>query len=555
MALFDDKNREAKMKTFREKEGEDLARILSVKYGAEYVDLSQISIDTDALKLIPEAKAREYNVVLFSKLNKKLSLAVFAPKSTEAEEMVKELEKKGYSIKLFMVSKRSLESAWSRYKDISFSTETEAGVLTVSNEQIENSIKEIRTVDGVIEMLQDVLALKKSYRVSRIVETLLAGSLSLEASDIHIEPEEMNVRIRFRLNGILTNIINIDLETYKLLLSRLKLLAGLKLNVKKEAQDGRFSIKLGKTDIEIRASSLPGAYGESVVLRILNPESIKASTERLGIDDDLFKAIKKELSKPNGMILNTGPTGSGKTTTLYAFLKQLHKPEIKIITIEDPIEYHLPGIVQTQVDRAKKYSFSTGLRASLRQDPDIIMVGEIRDNETASIALHAALTGHLVLSTLHTNSAAGTFPRLLDLGIDPKIIGPAVNVAMAQRLVRTFVENKKKKIPLEGKDREDVERVLAGVVDKSKIPQTNYVWIPDVVQGNNFNEAYDARIGIYEAVIVDEEMEKFLSTNPRESEIQTEAKKQGFLDMKEDGVIKALNGITSLNEVRRVIEL
>jgi type IV pilus assembly protein PilB len=554
MVLFDDKNREEKVKSFRVKEEEDLAKILSVKYGVEYVDLSQVSINTDALKLIPENEARENKVALFSKLNKKLSLAVLSPKSTGAQTIIENLEKEGYKIKVFMVSNKSLESAWIRYKDISFSTETKAGVLTISDEQIKESIKRARTVSDVVEMMREVLAMKKSYRISRIVETVLAGALSLEASDIHIEPEESTVRIRFRLNGILTNIINLNQETYKLLLSRIKLLSGLKLNVHKEAQDGRFSINLGHTDIEIRTSALPGAYGESIVLRILNPESIKSSIEVLGIDEDLFKAIKKELSKPNGMILNTGPTGSGKTTTLYAFLSLLHRPEIKIITIEDPIEYHLPGIVQTQVDREKKYSFSSGLRASLRQDPDIIMVGEIRDKETASIALDAALTGHLVLSTLHTNSAAGTFPRLIDLGINPKIIGPAINITMAQRLVRMLREDKKKKVPLEGQDKEDVLRILAGVADKSKIPQTNYVWVPDI-EGEDVDSAYSDRIGIYEAVIVDKEMKKFLSDSPREAEITDEAKKQGLLDMREDGVIKVLNGVTSLQEVRRVIDL
>jgi len=554
MALFDDKNREGKLKSFREKEGEDLAKILSQKYGAKYADLSRFSIDTNALKLLPEKVAKENNMAVFSKLNKDIKVAVFSPKNVETQSILEKLKKEGYMPEIFMVSQKSLESAWVRYKDISFSTETEAGVLSVSNEQIEKAIKETRTLKEVIEMIRETLAMKKSYKISRIVEILLAGALSMRASDVHIEPEESNVRIRYRLNGILTNITELDTETYELLLSRIKLLAGLKLNVKKEAQDGRFSIKLGKSDIEIRASSLPGAYGESIVLRILNPETIKVSMENLGMDPDLLMAVEREISKPNGMILNTGPTGSGKTTTLYAFLQKIHQPEIKIITIEDPVEYHLPGVVQTQVDRKKKYSFSTGLRASLRQDPDIIMVGEIRDKETASIAIDAALTGHLVLSTLHTNSAAGTFPRLIDLDVNPNVIGPAINVTMAQRLVRKLDEKKRKEIPIEGKDKEDIERILLGVTDKSKIPQTNHLWVPDVPEGDP-STGYTERIGIFEAIIVDKEMEELISKKPREIEIEEMAKKQGFLNMREDGVIKALKGITSLDEVRRVIEL
>ncbi len=553
MALFADKKTERKIKLLREREKEDLAKLLSKKYGVEYGDLSRVSIDTDALKLIPEGVAKENKVAVFSKLEKNVNVAAHSPKDDGVTNVLEELKKKGFAPKIFMVSNKSLEKAWTMYKDISFSEKTKAGVLEISSEQIENLVKKIKTLDEVIKIIKETLVMKKGHKTSRIIETVLAGALAMETSDVHIEPEESNARLRFRLNGMLTEILYFDTKTYNLLLSRIKILAGLKLNVKKEAQDGRFSINLGETDVEIRASSMPGAYGEAIVLRILNPETIKVSMEALGMDEDLLKAIMGELQKPNGIILNTGPTGSGKTTTLYAFLSKIHQPEIKIITIEDPIEYHLPGVVQTQVDRKKKYTFSTGLRSSLRQDPDIIMVGEIRDNETAKIAIHAALTGHLVLSTLHTNSAAGTFPRLIDLGVDEKVIGPAVNVSMAQRLVRKLGE-KRKEIPIKGKDKEDIERILAGVVDKSKIPQTNHLWVPDVPE-NSSDTGYSGRTGIFEAILIDDEMEQLISKKPRETEVEELAKKQGILTMKEDAVIKALKGITSLEEVKRVIEL
>jgi type IV pilus assembly protein PilB len=553
MALFADKKTERKIKLLREREKEDLAKLLSKKYGVEYGDLSRVSIDADALKLIPEGVAKENKVAVFSKLEKNVNVAAHSPKDDGVTNVLEELKKKGFAPKIFMVSNKSLEKAWTMYKDISFSEKTKAGVLEISSEQIENLVKKIKTLDEVIKIIKETLVMKKGHKTSRIIETVLAGALAMETSDVHIEPEESNARLRFRLNGMLTEILYFDTKTYNLLLSRIKILAGLKLNVKKEAQDGRFSINLGETDVEIRASSMPGAYGEAIVLRILNPETIKVSMEALGMDEDLLKAIMGELQKPNGIILNTGPTGSGKTTTLYAFLSKIHQPEIKIITIEDPIEYHLPGVVQTQVDRKKKYTFSTGLRSSLRQDPDIIMVGEIRDNETAKIAIHAALTGHLVLSTLHTNSAAGTFPRLIDLGVDEKVIGPAVNVSMAQRLVRKLGE-KRKEIPIKGKDKEDIERILAGVVDKSKIPQTNHLWVPDVPE-NSSDTGYSGRTGIFEAILIDDEMEQLISKKPREIEVEELAKKQGILTMKEDAVIKALKGITSLEEVRRVIEL
>jgi len=293
----------------------------------------------------------------------------------------------------------------------------------------------------------------------------MAGALSLKASDVHIEPEENSTHLRYRLDGILTKIGEIDTKTYKQLLSRIKLTAGLKLNIKNNAQDGRFSIKVKNSEMEIRTSTMPGTYGESVVLRILNPDSISVSIEKLGIEPRLFKILEEEISKPNGMILNTGPTGSGKTTTLYAFLKRIDSPEIKVITIEDPVEYHIKGITQTQTDVDKGYTFAKGLKSALRQDPDVIMVGEIRDSETAEIAIQSSLTGHLVLSTLHTNTAAGTFPRFVDLGMNPRILGSAINLTMAQRLVRKLCNDCKKEIPIEGEDRTIIDKILSGIQD------------------------------------------------------------------------------------------
>jgi type IV pilus assembly protein PilB len=288
---------------------------------------------------------------------------------------------------------------------------------------------------------------KQSYKISRLLEIIIAGALALKASDVHIEPEEKFVRIRYRLDGVLTDILHFDKETFRLLLSRIKLLSGMKLNLT-GAQDGRYSIILENTEIEIRTSILPSAYDESIVMRVLNPTSISVPLESLGIPRKLLSVLLKEIDKPEGMILTTGPTGSGKTTTLYAFLRKVYTPEIKVITIENPIEYHLEGIVQTQVNTDKGYTFLEGLRSALRQDPDIIMVGEIRDRETAEIAVNSALTGHLVFSTLHTNNAAGTFPRLIDLGVNPKVITSALSVSMAQRLVRKLCPECMKKIKL-----------------------------------------------------------------------------------------------------------
>ena len=313
---------------------------------------------------------------------------------------------------------------------------------------------------------------------------------------------------------------------------------------------------MGEEEISVRTSVIPEAYGESIVLRILNPKSIAITFEELGIDKKLMDILEKELSKPNGMILTTGPTGSGKTTTLYAFLRKIYTPETKIITLEDPVEYHLPNIVQTQVEEAIGYSFSAGLRSILRQDPDIIMVGEIRDLETAKTAINSALTGHLVLSTLHTNNAAGTIPRLIDLGVNPTSIAPAVNISMAQRLIRKLCDKCKEKQPASEMEVAVIKKVIDTFPENKERPATQEIFIWRV-KGCQFcnNLGYKGRIGVYEAILIDDEIEPLILLNPTETEILKKSEKQGILNMKQDGILKVLNGTTSLDELARVIEL
>jgi type II secretory ATPase GspE/PulE/Tfp pilus assembly ATPase PilB-like protein len=406
----------------------------------------------------------------------------------------------------------------------------------------------------IISILQNTLGAKKSYRVSRILETLVAGALAVDASDIHLEPEEGYVLLRYRLDGVLQEVVRFDNETYALLLSRIKLISGMKLNIKKDSQDGRFSIRLSFGDIEVRVSILPGAYNESVVMRLLNPKSIDVPLESLGINPKLLKILLEEINRPDGMLLTTGPTGSGKTTTLYSFLKKVSNPEVKIITIEDPIEYHLPGIVQTQVND-KGYTFAEGLRAVVRQDPDIIMIGEIRDNETADIAINSALTGHLVFSTIHTNDAAGTFPRLIDLGANPTIIPSALRVSMAQRLVRRLCPVCRKEAVIEGDVKKELEATLAGIEDVSVIPtDRTKMWVSVGCDKCN-HTGYKGRIGIYEAILMNETVEKAVQMSSSDRDIWISAKGQGILTMKQDGVLKILAGITSYDELERVITL
>lgn len=555
MIDFNEDKQNQRINDLHKQEEERLAQMMAQKHNLPYVDLSVVPINIDALRFIGEIDAREGQMGAFSSADKQVSIAILSPNNAKAKEVIDHLVEKGYKVDIFMVSHASLEKIWSHYKDLSFSFETKSGALDIANEQITDFLKEVHTVNDVTRLITEVLEMKKSYRISRILEIILAGAIATGVSDVHLEPEESYVHLRYRLDGVLVDITNLDTDTYKLLLSRIKLISNLKLNVG-SAQDGRFSIKIDTQEIEVRTSVLPGAYNESVVMRILNPNAISVPLEDLGIHPKLLTILLKEISKPNGMILNTGPTGSGKTTTLYAFLKKVHVPGIKIITIENPIEYHLPGIVQTQTDEKKNYTFAEGLRSAVRQDPDIIMIGEIRDEETAEIAVNSALTGHLVFSTLHTNNAAGTFPRLIDLGVNAKTLSSAINIAMAQRLVRKLCSECKKKVELAGKNKELVSLILSGITDKQYLDGVEDTHIYESVGCDACNHTgYKGRIGIYEAIQMDEQIEQVAMNNPSEREIAKAAQHQNLLTLRQDGIIKVLKGVTSIDELERIIDI
>ena len=550
MAQTDDTDN--RLKELQLREEEELALILSHRYNIRYLDLTRVSINSDALRLIEEPIARLAEIAGFDIVGKKLTIAVRSPQHPKLPAILEDLEKRGYTVEQVLVSRASLARAWEHYKDLSFAVESKQGVLDVSPTELKKVLESIHTIEDIQKAVASVTEMKRAYRVSKILEVVLAGAFAVDASDIHIEPEQNQVRLRYRLDGVLHDVINFDLDTANLLLSRLKLLSGLKLNLKNRPQDGRFSLVMDAKEIEIRASVIPGAYGETVVMRLLNPDTISVPFEALGMEPKLRALIEREIGNPNGMLLNTGPTGSGKTTTLYACMKKINSSEIKIITIEDPVEYHVAGLVQTQVDE-KNYTFLQGLRSALRQDPDVIMIGEIRDEEVAKTAIDAALTGHFVFSTLHTNDAAGSFPRLVDLGVDPKVFGSAINIAMAQRLVRVLCKQCKKEVPLEGKNKERVDKVLAGLRDKTAIPaDISKVFEPAGCSVCN-NTGFKGRIGVFEAVVIDSEMDALLRTSPSEHEIQALQHKKEILTMVEDGIMKVLTGVTSLDELNRVV--
>jgi type IV pilus assembly protein PilB len=556
MVDFDESKQNKRLEEMRKNEEEDVSRILAGRYGYNYLDLSAIPINSDALRILNEEEAEASNVAVFDMVGKKIQVAIISPKDDKTISVINKLSADGYFPVVHMVSKKSLEKAWSRYKDLSYSSESTAGTFDIAGDSVLAIMGQVKHIADIEKLTNDLLGVKQTYRISKIMEIMLAGALALGASDIHLEPEEVEVRMRFRIDGVLLDTFRFDKGTYALILSRIKLLSGLKLNVKDEAQDGRFSIKIKDNDIEIRTSLLPGAYNESIVMRLLNPKSIAVSLEDLGIEKRTLDILLEQINKPNGMLLITGPTGSGKTTTLYAFIKKIYSPDIKILTIEDPIEYHLDGIVQTQVEEEKGYTFLAGLRAAMRQDPDVIMVGEIRDAETAGTAIQAALTGHLVFSTLHTNSAAGAYPRLIDLKVNPKTIPSAMNVAMAQRLLRKLcVYCKKERDPNE-KERKIIDGTLDSIHDKTYLTDIQTLKIFDAVGCDKCNNTgYKGRIAIVEAILSTKEIEQVIVTNASDREIKKAAESQNILDMKQDGILKVLKGISSIDELGRVIDL
>jgi type IV pilus assembly protein PilB len=563
MAPFQDEIQNKRLDEIRRKEEEERVKQNASSSGIPYVDLSGVGVSTDALRALTETEAREHGVAAFKIVGKTLHVATKNPNDPKTQEMKAVLEKKEYRPIFYLVSERSLEKAWDRYNDVSKAELSRGSFLDISDEALQALTAEIKTNDDIRTRFLKIVNDKNAKRTSQLMELIFGSGIATKSSDVHIEPQEEDIRLRFRQDGVLQDIVTFDPIIYRGINSRIKLLSGMKLTETEDAQDGRFTISFKGQEIEIRTSVIPSAYGEAIVMRILNPDGISVGFEQLGFEEELLKVLEKEIAKPNGLILTTGPTGSGKTTTLYSFLKKVYNPEIKILTIEDPIEYHLPGISQTQVNHEKGYDFLSGLRAALRQDPDIIMVGEIRDKETATIAVNASLTGHLVLSTLHTNNAAGAIPRLIDLGIKPGILASALTVAMAQRLVRKLcVHCKASKQPTE-EERALLEGVLQAAHHRGKdierfgihIGDSFEIMQPTGCEQCNFT-GYKGRVGLYEAILTDEHIEHLLvHGNPTEREVFLESQKQGIFTMQEDSVIKVVQGITSLEEVQGVVDL
>lgn len=562
MAIFDEEKQNKQLDEIHKEEEEQLmATLAESKYHLPYVNLYHAVVDNEALRAIPEDEARKMNIAPFKLFGKNIFIALRSPSPELIKSLTEEMGRKDLIPVFYMVSSYSLNKVWERYKEISLAEVSKIGGVDISGDVLRDTAKDINTMQDIEKLITEVSEGNKIHKVSRFLEIILAGAIAIKASDIHIEPEKEKSRLRLRLDGVLQDVTFFDLDIYHLLNSRIKLLSGMKLT-SRIAQDGRFNIIEGDEEISIRSSLIPGTYGESIVMRILDPKSIQVKIEELGIEPHLFSIIEQEIIKPNGMILVTGPTGSGKTTTLYAFLRKIYNPEINIVTIEDPVEYHLEGITQTQVSLKRGYTFPEGLHSALRQDPDVIMVGEIRDAETAETTVQSALTGHLVFSTLHTNNAAGVIPRLIDLKVNPKILVSALSLSMAQRLVRKLCQFCKKE-----KNATDEENKIIKIVLESMKTEGKDLSSYDIKESESFKifekvgcpkchgTGYKGRIGIFEAILTDEAIEKIMPENPSEREIKKIARNQGILSMRQDGIVKILRGVTSIEEVQSVVDL
>ncbi len=527
--------------------------------GIPFIDLEKIDIEPEVLRIIPEPIARKYSIVAFKKGKDELKVAMLDPANLQTIDFIK--KKTNLKIKPCLTFSKSIKAVLGRYQK---SLEAEFGEI-IKKEAKKTGFSKISIIKREkAKPEEEGKLLKKAAEelpIIRIVDTLIKHAVLQQASDIHIEPAEKEVIVRYRIDGILHDTMILPKQVHSGIVARIKVLSNLKLDEHRLPQDGRFKIQIEKQKVSFRVSILSTFFGEKVVMRLLVEEVHKFTLETLGFWGEGLERIHRAIKKPYGMILATGPTGCGKTTTLYTILEILNKPGVNICTIEDPIEYQIPRINQTQVKPKIGFTFATGLRSLVRQDPDIIMVGEIRDNETAGLAVNAALTGHLVLSTLHTNSAAGAMPRLLDMKIEPFLIASTVNVILAQRLARRLYPESKQKYRLTKAEIKEMAKDinmedLLQVLKKEKIIPQNATWetidFYKSKPAKDCPDGYKGRVGIREILEISESIKELIVKRATTDKIEAQAREEGMLTMLEDGFVKAMQGETSLEEILRV---
>jgi type II secretory ATPase GspE/PulE/Tfp pilus assembly ATPase PilB-like protein len=541
---FDQKMQEMDLKA---KEDETAAAAANVNL--PYINLVGFPVSAEALKAIPEAEARERKAICFYFTPDDIRVG-----ATEFNEAINEFayqigEKHHGKVQLYLISPHSFEVALKLYETLP--------IIKPISKDINITDEELGRFQSGISNLQGLQAMFKDVSITDILTLMIASALKTNSSDIHVEAEDKGIAVRYRIDGELHEVANLPKDQWKRFVSRIKLLAGLKINITDKPQDGRVTLKLSSSAIDVRVSTMPTTYGESIVMRILFSGSKGVTYDELGLRGEAYERLRKEVERPNGMIITTGPTGSGKTTTLYAILRTLNEPGVKIITLEDPVEIKMEGINQSQVDASRDYTFAKGLRSILRQDPDICMVGEIRDLETAEIAIQAALTGHLMLSTIHTNSASGAIPRFLSMGVKPFLLAPALNAIIGQRLVRRICEKCRKEIQLDAEKLARVRDTLSTLpeAEKKNVNLDDMHFYAGAGCEACSGLGYKGRVGIYEIFTMNKEIEQvILSAQVSEYVIQEIAVKNGMVTMVQDGLLKALSQITSVDEVFKVAE-
>lgn len=521
-------------------------------------DLAGARVPFEALRIIPEQSALHWRFVPIGLSEGVLEIGLLDADNIEARDAVAFIaSQNNIPYKFFLISERDFNAVIKEYQGLSSAVGKALGELETEIEKEEAPVK----YDAASQELEKEVAragssgqatITEDAPVTKIVAVIVQHATEGNASDVHIEPIGEKVRVRFRVDGVMYTSIFLPLSIHEAVVARIKILTNMKLDEKRKPQDGRFTANIKGRKVDFRVSTLPTFFGEKVVIRILDPEKGVKKLDNVGLTKRNLDLLRNALNQPYGLILLTGPTGSGKTTTLYSMLNELDREANNIVSLEDPIEYNIPGINQSQIRPEIDYTFATGLRSILRQDPDIIMVGEIRDKETAQLAIQAALTGHLVFSTLHTNNAIGVVPRLVDMGVDPYLIAPTLILAVAQRLVRTICPESKEPIPVEGAIKMMIDKEFESLPTEFKkeiqIPSEVYHAkpVPTCSSGTK------GRVGVFEMFAVDREIQSIILNSPTENDIFKLARSRGMLTMKEDAFLKAFAGIIPFEEVNRL---
>ncbi len=525
---------------------EDILEAEGEHYNMPTRDISDVTIANSVLGYVPEESARHYKMIPLSVADDVLEVGIVDPDNIEALDALNFISTRiKMPYKLFLIGKSDFDKVIEQYQSLTGEvgaalTELETALVTDSGagKKAEEKAEDVQTI------------IKEDAPVTKIVATVLRYAVEGGASDIHIEPTREKVRIRFRMDGDLHTSLELPTKVHRAVVARIKILASIKLDEKRKPQDGRFSAKVEDRNIDFRVSTFPTFYGEKVVMRILDRSAGQRTLEDLGFIKRNLEVVREIVQQPYGIILISGPTGSGKSTTLYSMLREIDREKHNVVSLEDPVEYDITGVSQSQVRPEIGYTFASGLRSILRQDPDIIMVGEIRDKETAQLAIQAALTGHLVFSTIHTNTAAGAIPRLINMGIDPYLIAPTLVAVIGQRLVRKMCEGAGRKIPIEGGLKIMLDKQFEDLPEEYRtkyIPERKHMY--GVAPGPDCPNGTRGRLGVFELLRVDDDLEQVILNDPVEDKVFTAARAKGMLTMKEDAIIKALEGTVPFEEV------